>query len=90
MFRDGYCDNRAGQAVQLDDITNVQLIDNHIVGRIDEAFSLQNNSTGATIRGNRLNPAIGYEVGIDDSSEQDYLGPNPAAARNSPQALTST
>ncbi|GAA5148411.1 hypothetical protein GCM10023321_10640 [Pseudonocardia eucalypti] len=72
-----YCDNGAGQAFFFDDISDVTLTGNEVVGKIDKAFSLQNDSTGATIRDNKISPKVGYEVGMDDSSEDDYNGPDP-------------
>ncbi|GAA5150903.1 hypothetical protein GCM10023321_17020 [Pseudonocardia eucalypti] len=72
-----YCDNGAGQAFFFDDISDVTLTGNEVVGKIDKAFSLQNDSTGATIRDNKISPKVGYEVGMDDSSEDGYNGPKP-------------
>ncbi|WP_051341856.1 right-handed parallel beta-helix repeat-containing protein [Pseudonocardia spinosispora] len=77
---DNYCDNGAGQAFFFDDITGVTLTGNTVVGTIDKAFALQNNSTGATIRDNEVGPKVGFEVGMDDSSEEDYTGPKPGGA----------
>lgn len=72
-----YCDNGAGQAFSFDDITDVTLKGNTVVGKIDKAFSLQNDSTDATIRDNNIGPKVGFEVGMDDSSEDGYDGPEP-------------
>jgi hypothetical protein len=79
-FINNYCDNRAGQAVFLDDISDAVITGNQIVGHLDKAFGLQNEATGAVVRDNRINPLIGYEVGIDDSSEDGYSGPEPGGA----------
>lgn len=77
VFSNNYCDNGAGQAVFLDDVTNAQVINNDIVGKVNKAFSFQNDSTGAKVSGNRIAPSIKYEVGIDESSEDGYDGPEP-------------
>jgi hypothetical protein len=37
-------------------------------------------STGATVRDNKINAGIGYEVGIDECSQDRYQGPNPGGA----------
>ncbi len=74
-FSNNYCDNRAGQATFVDDVTNVTIKGNQIVGKIDKAFSFQNNATGGKVSGNKLNPGIKYEVGMDGSSSDGYQGP---------------
>jgi hypothetical protein len=79
-FTGNYCQNRAGQAVFLDDVSDAVITGNEIVGKIDKAFALQNGSTGAVIRDNRVASSVGYEVGLDDSSEQGYQGPEPGGA----------
>jgi hypothetical protein len=75
-----YCDSGAGQAFFFDDISDVTLTGNTVVGKIDKAFSLQNNSTNATIRDNTIGPKVGFQVGMDDSSEEGYNGPKPEGA----------
>ena len=77
VFSNNYCDNGAGQAVFVDDVSKVSVTNNEITGGIDKAFAFQNGATGATVNGNKLNPAIGYEVGMDDSSTDGYQGPEP-------------
>jgi parallel beta helix pectate lyase-like protein len=77
VFSNNYCDNGAGQALFVDDVTDVQVINNDIVGKVEKAFAFQNESNGAIVRGNRIAPGISYEVGIDDSSEDGYEGPEP-------------
>ena len=77
IFLGNYCDNGAGQALFFDDVSNVSIANNDITGAIDKAFSFQNNATGAHVQGNRLNPKIGYQVGMDDSSRAGYVGPEP-------------
>jgi parallel beta helix pectate lyase-like protein len=76
-FTNNYCDNRAGEALQIDDVQNVTIMNNEIAGSLDHAFALQNMSTGAKVAGNKLNPSIGYEVGLDESSGPGYQGPEP-------------
>ena len=39
-----------------------------MVGQGNKAFALGKNSTGATIRGNRIGPGYGREVSFDDPS----------------------
>ena len=77
VVSNNFCENRAGQAFSFDDVDNVTITGNEIVGKIDKAFSFANDSFGAKISGNRLNPGIGYEVGMDDSSKRGYQGPRP-------------
>lgn len=77
VITDNYCENRAGQAFYFDDIGKVTLTGNEIVGKIAKAFSFQNDSVGAKISDNEIGPGVGYEVGMDDSSEENYEGPEP-------------
>lgn len=77
VFSNNYCDNGAGQALFLDDVSNAQVISNEVVGDVDKAFSFQNESTGAKVSANKIASHIGYEVGMDDSSQDGYQGPNP-------------
>jgi hypothetical protein len=57
------------------------LIDGNRCERIDtgvlKAFALANNSSGATIGGNKISDAITYEVSADETSKVDYTGPTP-------------
>jgi hypothetical protein len=80
VFRDNYCDNRAGQAVFVDDVSGVAVVGNRIVGPVSKAFAFQNGATGALVRDNELASEIDYEVGMDDSSEDGYHGPEPGGA----------
>jgi hypothetical protein len=76
VFTNNYCQNQASEALQIDDVQNLTIKNNNIVGAtLDHAFALQNESTGARVNGNRLNPAISFQVGMDDSSEPGYQGP---------------
>jgi hypothetical protein len=72
-----YCDGHAGQAFFFDDVSNVTLTGNTIDGHVEKAFSLQNKSVRATIRDNKVSSNVRYEVGMDDSSERGYNGPEP-------------
>jgi hypothetical protein len=80
VFSNNFCDNGAGQALFLDDVANVQVVNNQIVGDVDKAFSFQNRATGAKVVGNKVASHIRYEVGIDASSDQGYQGPEPGGA----------
>jgi Right handed beta helix region len=77
VFSNNHCDNGAGQALFVDDVSNIQVINNNIVGKVNKAFAFQNKSTGVTVQGNRIAPGIRYEVAIDDSSRPGYQGPKP-------------
>ncbi|WP_051580602.1 right-handed parallel beta-helix repeat-containing protein [Pseudonocardia acaciae] len=76
VFTNNFCDNHASQALFADDVSNITASGNQIVGKLDKAFAFQNNSTGAKVGANRVERA-GYEVGIDDSSQSGYQGPQP-------------
>lgn len=77
VVSNNYCDNGAGQAFYFDDIENVTVTGNKIVGELDKAFSFTNKSFGAKVSRNTLGPDIGYQVGMDDSSKRGYQGPKP-------------
>jgi hypothetical protein len=74
-WTNNYCQNKASEALQIDDVQNMRVTGNEIAGPIDHAFAFQNGSTGVTVGGNRLNPAIHYEVGMDAESRSGYHGP---------------
>jgi hypothetical protein len=74
-FTNNYCQNNASEALQIDDVQNLTITNNDIEGNNDHAFALQNLTTGAKVSGNKLNPAIHFEVGMDDSSAPGYQGP---------------
>jgi hypothetical protein len=75
-YHNNYCQNMATEALQIDDVQNLTITNNQIAGHtLDHAFALQNMSTGAAVSGNKLNSAIGFEVGMDDSSMPGYRGP---------------
>ncbi|HEY4008105.1 MAG TPA: right-handed parallel beta-helix repeat-containing protein, partial [Pseudonocardia sp.] len=74
-YTDNYCQNRADEALQIDDVQNLTITNNEIAGTINHAFALQNKTTGAKVSGNKLNSEIRYEVGMDDESKAGYQGP---------------
>ncbi|MDT7691663.1 MAG: hypothetical protein QOI75_1030 [Pseudonocardiales bacterium] len=74
-YINNYCQNHASEALQIDDVQNLTITNNDLEGDNDHAFALQNMSTGAKVSGNKLNPAIHFEVGMDDSSAPGYQGP---------------
>jgi hypothetical protein len=73
-YTNNYCQNKASEALQIDDVQNMRVIGNEIASRIDHAFAFQNHATGVVVRNNKLNPGIHYEVGMDDSSRPGYQG----------------
>ena len=78
VYRNNYCESHASQAVQLDDIQHATFERNELAVAQPKAFSFQNQSTdGVVTPDNHLNPGIGYEVGMDDSSRPGYQGPEP-------------
>jgi hypothetical protein len=79
-FSNNYCDNRASQAVMIDDVQNVTVVGNQIVGDINHAFAFQNDATDAVVRDNTISSEIKFEVGMDDTSEDGYQGPKVGGA----------
>ena len=77
VFDGNYCDSYApAQSVALEGIQDVTVSNNDMVGQGNKAFALGKNSTGATIRGNRIGPGYGREVSFDDPSAHcGYQGP---------------
>jgi Right handed beta helix region len=77
LFDGNYCDSNAkAQSVALEDIQNVVISNNEMVGKGNKAFALGKDSTGIIVRDNRIGPDYGREVGFDDPSAQDgYQGP---------------
>lgn len=73
-FNNNYCQTRGTTAVTADNVQGMTIIANEIAP-VDHAWALQNNSTGATISGNKLAPGTRFEVGIDESSQDHYNGP---------------
>ncbi|WP_037344413.1 right-handed parallel beta-helix repeat-containing protein [Sciscionella sediminilitoris] len=77
-FTGNFCETRkASQTVMIDDVQRLTITGNTWAAGPDHAIGLQNGSTGAHVRDNRLDPSIGCEVGIDDSSRESYQGPEP-------------
>ncbi|GAA5151713.1 hypothetical protein GCM10023321_19210 [Pseudonocardia eucalypti] len=74
-WTNNYCENRADQALQIDDVQRMTVTGNTIAGKVDHAFAFQNKCAGIKVSGNKLNPSIHFEVGMDDSSEEGYQGP---------------
>ncbi|WP_084212115.1 right-handed parallel beta-helix repeat-containing protein [Pseudonocardia acaciae] len=74
-FSDNYCENHASEATEIDDVHQVEITHNEIHGRKPMAWSFQNNATGAVVSSNTIDPAITYEVGMDESSKVGYFGP---------------
>lgn len=59
----------------LDDVKRMTITDNVIYGRKPKAFAFQNNATEAVVAHNVIGPGIDYEVGMDESSQAGYQGP---------------
>ncbi|HEY0578355.1 MAG TPA: hypothetical protein VGD73_29985 [Pseudonocardia sp.] len=78
-FSNNFCDNRAAQAVLADDVRNMMITGNQIVGQINHAFAFQNESTSGVVSNNQVR-SVKYEVGMDSSSEQGYRGPGAGGA----------
>ncbi|HEY3469266.1 MAG TPA: right-handed parallel beta-helix repeat-containing protein [Amycolatopsis sp.] len=80
-FTGNYCQTtEASQAVMIDDVQHLTLAGNTWAAGPDHAIGLQNHSTYATVKDNRLDPSIKCEVGIDKSSREGYQGPRPRCA----------
>ncbi|WP_051580131.1 right-handed parallel beta-helix repeat-containing protein [Pseudonocardia acaciae] len=75
VFRNNFCQNGAGQALLFDDVSNVTVQDNEIVGDVENGIILKNKSTGARVGGNKIAPHIESEIWVDDSSKSGYQGP---------------
>lgn len=79
-FTGNYCEFGAAQAVMIDNVQDVTVTDNEIVGDGAKAFGFDNGSTGARVSGNRVAEEIDYEVGLDSSSRKGYQGPKVGGA----------
>jgi predicted small lipoprotein YifL len=77
LFRGNYCDSYAeAQSVAFVDVQDVTITDNEMAGEGNKAFALGKDSTGTVVRGNRIGPGYGREVGFDDpSAGEGYRGP---------------
>lgn len=76
-FEGNYCESFAeAQSVALEDIQNVTIRNNQMVGEANKAFALGKGSTGTVVQDNQIGPGYGREVGFDDPSAQEgYQGP---------------
>jgi hypothetical protein len=77
LFDGNYCESNAeAQSVALEDIQNVTISNNEMVGEGNKAFALGRDSTGVVVRDNQIGSGYGREVGFDDpSAAQGYQGP---------------
>jgi hypothetical protein len=77
LFDGNYCDAYAkAQSVALEDIQNVMISNNEMVGKANKAFALGEGSTGIVVTDNKIGPDYRREVGFDHSSAQEgYQGP---------------
>ncbi len=77
LFDGNYCDSHAeAQSLALEDIQDVTISNNDMVGEGNKAFALGRDSTGVIVRDNRIGSGYGREVGFDDpSAAQGYQGP---------------
>lgn len=77
-FSNNYCQTlRASQTLMVDDVQHLTVTGNTWAAGPDHAIGLQNKSTDAHVRDNKLDPSIKCEVGIDKSSRKGYQGPTP-------------
>ena len=77
LFDRNYCDAyAAAQSVALEDIQDVVITNNEMVGEGNKAFALGKDSTGTVVRDNRIGPGYGREIGFDHpSAREGYQGP---------------
>jgi hypothetical protein len=77
VFAGNYCDAYAeAQSVGLEDIQDVVIENNDMVGEANKAFALGKDSTGVVVRGNRIGPGYDREVEFDSpSAAEGYQGP---------------
>jgi hypothetical protein len=77
LFDGNYCDSYAdAQSVALEDIQDVTISNNEMVGEANKAFALGRYSTGIVVRDNQIGPGYGRAVGFDHPSAEDgYQGP---------------
>ncbi|WP_328606873.1 right-handed parallel beta-helix repeat-containing protein [Amycolatopsis sp. NBC_00345] len=77
-FSNNYCQTReASQTLMVDDVQHLTVTGNTWAAGPDHAIGLQNKSTDAHVKDNKLDPSIKCEVGIDKSSKPGYQGPTP-------------
>lgn len=78
VFHNNYCDDGANQALMIKNIKNVTITNNDFQGTNHKAIALADGSTGAHVRGNRVNPRIGKLITFDDADvASGYVGPPP-------------
>lgn len=80
VFEGNYCDAHAdAQSVSVQDIQNVRISRNDMVGKANKAFALGQNSTGVVVTDdNKIGPGYKRAVGFDDPSVRaGYQGPPP-------------
>ncbi|MYW90305.1 right-handed parallel beta-helix repeat-containing protein [Amycolatopsis rubida] len=81
LIKDNFCETlAASQTLMFEDVQQAVVTGNTFAAGPDHAIGLAIHSTGAQVEGNRVDPSIPCEVGIDDSSRKGYTGPEPACA----------
>lgn len=77
LFEGNYCDAYAkAQSVALEDIQNVTIRGNQMVGKATKAFALGKGTTGVVVEDNQIDADYGRQVGFDHpSAEEGYSGP---------------
>jgi hypothetical protein len=77
VFDGNFCDAHAdAQSVSVQDVQNVTISNNEMVGTGNKAFALGQGSTGVTVKDNRVGPGYAREVGFDDDTVvEGYQGP---------------
>lgn len=81
LIKDNFCETLvASQTLMFEDVQQATITGNTFAAGPDHAIGLAIHSTGAHVEGNRVDPSIPCEVGIDDSSREGYTGPEPACA----------
>ena len=81
LIKDNFCETLvASQTLMFEDVQRATITGNTFAAGPDHAIGLAIHSTGARVEGNRVDPSIPCEVGIDDSSREGYSGPEPACA----------
>ena len=64
------------EGLALEDIQDVTITNNEMVGKGNKAFALGKDSTGIVVRDNRIGPGYGREIGFDHpSAREGYQGP---------------
>ncbi|WIX75746.1 hypothetical protein QRX50_30210 [Amycolatopsis carbonis] len=63
-----------------EDVQGVTITGNTFAAGPDHAIGLAIGSTGAHVEGNHVDPSSHCEVGIDKSSREGCVGPEPACA----------